>query len=320
MFFMFVCTCADSKNIIWASSARLCLKQRKHYTAMTEQCKINGVVLHSDSERENAERFCELVNSIDCGDGLFPSIVTFDEFSAPNKQIISNLDDAVSSGRVTFCSEDFYTQDPFGYFAANVAMLHNFVKVKVQRTKQSASTQPLPTISSFTGLDVEEDWSFCKRTKDQLNIFFQRLVFKNENEAVTGMSDLPSEDNLDLANPSMPSMTGMPSRQTQNNAGDTQESMLDVSSQIEAQDNSGQNSCEGPQASSLLPQAQNVGTRNAHQLEGESSQTHACSTCFTCGCLHHCSSKTWATWGALLAVLVVFVVVLVLSVYFSNTF
>lgn len=82
------------------------------------------------------------------------------------------------------------------------------------------------------------------------------------------------------------------------------------------------NICEGrPQpASSLLPQVQNVSTRNAHPLEEESSQTHACSTCFTCGCLHYCSSKTWATWGALLAVLVVFVVVLVLSVYLPKTF
>ncbi|KAK7116221.1 hypothetical protein V1264_001941 [Littorina saxatilis] len=163
---------------------------------METEYEYDIIVYHKGEEKKNASNFCKRVRLIRLKNGLPPNIVTMDEISLPGRQNIANLDDGLRTAKYVFFSHKYYTDDPFGNFAGNVAMNNafpdRFVRLNIG---DNDVDQTYMSFNSYdrTGLSLKEDWRFTEDTEAKIKRMF--------------VSDRPPDRPLYVANPSMTSLT-----------------------------------------------------------------------------------------------------------------
>ncbi|KAK7116224.1 uncharacterized protein [Littorina saxatilis] len=194
----------------------------------------DGLVLHSEDELPSAHCFCEYVQKLDIGDGQRPDILTMESFSHPGKTMVQNLNDAISSARLIFCTEEYYHVDAMGNFSGDVAIIHKipdrFIKLKIKGQKRpSCGSSSLPSSSSLHGLQLGPNWEVEEHAHQKLlKLFCNQFPSNNgrgkivtqfsgpvQRQQGEGMRSLPSDDNLEVMNPSISSTSSLQSLASQ---------------------------------------------------------------------------------------------------------
>ena len=182
-----------------------------------DEYEYNGVVLHSEKERNGASRLCDKINqmiSSKLRNKRHPKVEILDDLSHPGKQIVHNLDEVLSKAKYVFLSDAHYKEDKDGFFAGNVAISScrpdRLIRLRFERSNVGASDEHL-SLASFIGLHLTPEWELSEGEEEKLKLL-SWVGFPDEDQAEQQPQGMAGgDDNLDVMNPSISSTSDLSS-------------------------------------------------------------------------------------------------------------